>query len=378
MDGSGKTIGIGALALDDRPGVGQSGVARYVAELTAALGAVTGEERYIVYGRREGRGRAPVGMAWREAWWSAGSPAARLAWEQTGLVLQARRDRLDLFHGPVNVVPEGMLGAAVVTIHDLAFLTLGGHAPGRRVAYFRATVGRSARRARLILTPSQVTAADVAARFGVDPARIRVTPLGVRGGLRPLASGERDAFRARQGWSGPVLLYAGNLEPRKNLPALVRAFDRIAGETGATLVLGGAEGWMPQELRDALAAMRHREAVRLPGFLPEADLGRWLGAADLFVFPSRYEGFGLPPLEAMACGTPVVASTAGALPETLGDAALLVASDDVAALAAAIGRVLGDGALAAELRARGLARAARYTWAETARLTRAAYLEALA
>jgi glycosyltransferase involved in cell wall biosynthesis len=117
--------------------------------------------------------------------------------------------------------------------------------------------------------------------------------------------------------------------------------------------------------------------VRLTGFIPETDLASWLSAADCFAFPSRYEGFGLPPLEAMACGTPVVSSTGSSLPEVLGDDALLIDPDDVEGLGDALSRVLGDAALAADLRARGLVRTARYSWAETARLTRIAYQAAL-
>jgi glycosyltransferase involved in cell wall biosynthesis len=275
------------------------------------------------------------------------------------------------------VVPPLWRGASIVTVHDLGFLKLGGHAPAKRVAYLGTMVRLSVRRAARVIAMSEHTKQDVAELFGVDPGRIDVTPLGVSEGLSPLAPQERADFRDQHALHRPTLLYLGTLEPRKNVPNLLRAFDLIAAETGAELVLGGAEGWLTQELHETLNAMRWRDRVRLTGFIPEAELHFWLSAADVFVFPSRYEGFGLPPLEAMACGTPVVASTSSSLPGVLGDDALLADPDDIEAIAAAIKRLLDDPALAADLRRRGLRRAARFTWDETARLTRESYRAAL-
>jgi len=204
-----------------------------------------------------------------------------------------------------------------------------------------------------------------------------VTPLGVSPGLAPLSPEARQEFRETHGLHRPTLLYLGTLEPRKNIPNLLRAFDRVADRLDADLVLGGAEGWLTEELHQTLAEMNQRERVRLTGFIPEGELASWLSAADAFVFPSRYEGFGLPPLEAMACGTPVIASTSSSLPEVLGDDALLAAPDDIEGIGNAIEGLLGDPALAADLRERGLVRAARFTWEATARATLEAYRTAV-
>ena len=192
-----------------------------------------------------------------------------------------------------------------------------------------------------------------------------------------MAGAELDAFRAEQGIVRPFVLYLGTLEPRKNLPALLRAFDAVAPDVPHELVLVGAEGWMTGPIFDTWRALRHQDRVRLAGFAPAAALPAWYSAADLFAYPSRYEGFGLPPLEAMACGTPVITSNVSSLPEVVGDAALTVDPSDEVALSAAIRRVLTDPALSADLRERGLRRAATFSWARTAAATVAAYREAV-
>ena len=370
-------IGLDALLLEGRAGVRQTGLSRYETRLVEEL-ARHGEDELVVYAQPEARDlKLTPNARWRTPPRSVADPALRIAWEQTGMVARARRDRLDLLHGMAFVVPPLWRGPSVVTIHDLGFLKLSGHAPARRVAYLGAMVRIAVRRASRVIAISEHTKKDIVQQFEIDPARIDVTPLGVSDGLSPLAPQERADFRDAHGLDRPTLLYLGTLEPRKNIPNLLRAFDLIAGETDAELVLGGAKGWLTEELNETLNAMRWRDRVRLTGFIPETDLRSWLSAVDIFVFPSRYEGFGLPPLEAMACGTPVVASTSSSLPAVLGDAALLADADDIEAIAASIRRLLDDPALASDLRKRGLRRAARFTWQETARLTRESYRAAL-
>jgi glycosyltransferase involved in cell wall biosynthesis len=369
-------IGLSALLLGGRPGVRKTGVSRYEAQLTAALLALDGAEEYRVYSLpgEDARFNDPSAV-WRVPYWPAERPPLRIAWEQTGLVAQAYRDRIDLLHGMAFVTPPAWRGSAVVTIHDLDFMKGEGNAPARRKLYLSTMTRQSAKRADRVIAISTQTASDIQEIFGTDRAKISMIPLGVTPGMSPLSPEDRAAFRAANDLTRPTIFYLGTLEPRKNLPNLLRAFDLIAEETGAELVLGGAVGWLTTELNDALSRLRWRDRVRLTGFIPETDLAAWMSSADVFAFPSRYEGFGLPPLEAMACGTPVVASAASSLPEVLGDAALLEDPDDIDGIGGALARVLGEPALSNDLRTRGFTRAARYSWAETARLTREVYRE---
>ena len=360
-----------------RDGARQTGLSRYETRLAQQL-ALLGDPELVIYAQRGAESAFSLpDVTWRTPPADVTNPGVRIGWEQTGMALRARRDHLDLFHGLAFVVPEAYRAPSIVTIHDLAFLKLQGHAPGRRVAYLSRTTRSSVDRAERVIAVSESTKQDVVELFGVDPARIDVTPLGVSDGLSPLSETERSEFRRKQRLERPTILYLGTLEPRKNLPNLLRAFDLIATETDAELILAGAQGWLPAEFDAAMAGISHRDRIRLTGFIPEPGLRSWLGAVDLFAFPSRYEGFGIPPLEAMACGTPVVASNVSSLPEVLGDAALLAAPDDVEAIAEALRRVLTDAGLAESMRRRGLEQASRFTWSETARLTLESYRRAL-
>ncbi len=371
-------VGLGAMLMEWRDGARQTGLSRYELRLAEQLCSIEDVD-LILYGQRGADKQIALsGASWRTPPVDVSNPAARIVWEQSGQALQARRDRLDLFHGLAFVVPELYRRPSIVTIHDLAFMKLAGHAPNRRVAYLSRTTRSSVERAQRVIAVSEATKADIVDVFEIDPERIDVTHLGVSDGLSPLADDERESFRRGNDLGRPAILFLGTLEPRKNLPNLLRAFDLIAAETDAELILGGAQGWLPAEFDMAMAGVQHRDRIRLTGFIPESDLRSWLGAVDLFAFPSRYEGFGIPPLEAMACGTPVVASNVSALPEVLGDAARYADPDDVESIAAALKAVLTDQALATDLRERGLKRAATFSWENTARQTVESYRRALA
>ena len=371
-------VGLNALLMEWRDGARQTGLSRYEIRLAQHLATFDDIDLTLYAQRGAEAGIAVPGADWKSPPINTSNPAARIFWEQSAMALQARRDRLDLLHGLAFVVPEAYRKPSVVTVHDLAFLKIPGHAPGRRVAYLSRTTRSSIARSRRVIAVSEATRQDIVELFGVDPDRIDVTPLGVSESLSPLTPEERQVFRDAHALDRPVILFLGTLEPRKNLPNLLRAFDLIADSTGAELILGGAKGWLPDELDATLAEIRHRDRIRLTGFIPESDLRGWLGSVDCFAMPSRYEGFGLPPLEAMKCGTPVVSSNVSSLPEVLGEAALLADPDDVDAIADALRRVLEDAALADDLRARGIEQSARFTWSETARLTRESYRRALA
>jgi glycosyltransferase involved in cell wall biosynthesis len=268
-------------------------------------------------------------------------------------------------HAAVPPVPGGR--RLVVTVHDLAFERFPELFPRRWRWLYGAGLRAAAARAHAIVVPSQATADDLGRRGDVDPARVHVTPLAAS-----LAAGAGDPGPTidRLGIPRPYLLSVGTQEPRKNLPRLVRAYRR-AGPPHA-LVLAGQPGWRSDELEREVAAGGPGRIVRT-GTLDAADLDAVYRGADAFAYPSLYEGFGLPVLEAMARGVPVVTSNASSIPEVAGDAAVLVDPEDEAALAGALTRVLGDEALRADLGRRGRERAAGFSWAATARATLAAY-----
>ncbi len=285
---------------------------------------------------------------------------------------------LDVVHAPGPAVPPRGGAQLVVTIHDLAALRF----PDRYPREARVTLKRgallAAREAALIICPSWSTAVDVEALLDVEPSRLRVVPHGVRhavdGALGEAATSEE---LARHDVERPYVLWIGTQEQRKNVQAVLDAFARVGRrrpELG--LVLHGPNGWLGNEVAEGLErrGIADRTVVS-EGRLSHSALTALYTGAEVFVYPSLYEGFGLPVLEAMACGTPVVTSDQSALPECVGDAGLLVDPLDHDALADAIERVLGDPRLAAELGDAGMLRASSFTWSETARKTWAVYEE---
>jgi glycosyltransferase involved in cell wall biosynthesis len=269
------------------------------------------------------------------------------------------------------VPPVGPNQGLVVTVHDLAFDRYPHLFPAPWRWLYRTGVRAAARRAHAILTPSRATADDLCVRTDVEPARVHVTPLA---SSLPSSVVDPGPILDELGVPRPYLLCPATLEPRKNQVALVRAYRQVATEVPHALVLAGPTGWRVQELEAELARRCPGRVVRT-GPLEDERLDAVYRGADLVVYPSRYEGFGLPVVEAMARGVPVVASTTPAVAETAGDAALLVDPEDVGGLADAIAMVLTDGALADDLRRRGRERAATFSWVETARATLRAYRE---
>ncbi len=368
-------IGLNARLVGTGRTYRRAGVSRYIASLIEHLPAALGPADDLVVVGRPDEESEPSSTLDR----LRQHPVARIAWEQTALPLTARRGRWDLTHSPVNVAPVLPSGRSVVTVHDLAFIIAPETMPAGRRQYLTALTAHSVRHAARVIAVSASTGRDLTAHFGVDPDRITVTPLAAEPWFRPTAPAVLAAFRERVGLGRPYVLSVGTREPRKNTALLVRAFATLAGEIEHDLVLVGPEGWMGGELDRALADLPGavRSRVRLTGFVDDEELPLWYGAADVFAYPARYEGFGLPVLEAMACGVPVVTSDVSSLPEVAGDAGLLIDPSSVDDLAAAIRRVIDEPGLAGDLRKRGLERASRYSWAETARLTVSAYHAAI-
>jgi glycosyltransferase involved in cell wall biosynthesis len=284
-------------------------------------------------------------------------------------------DRIELVHGtnPAGVPPVRAGQRLVVTVHDLAVERFPDRFPARWRFLYRAGLHAAARRADALLTPSAATATDLLHYTSVEAARVHVTPLAAA--LPPAPADPGDAL-TRLGVAPPYVLFVGTLEPRKNVVRLVRAYRQLAHDLPHALVLAGPDGWHTDELERELRRQGPGAIVRT-GRVSDDDLDALYRGAAAFAYPSSYEGFGLPVLEAMARGVPVVTSDAPALSEVAGDAALHVDADDVAGLADALGRLLSDAKLADELRARGLARAGAFSWRATARATLGAYRSVL-
>jgi glycosyltransferase involved in cell wall biosynthesis len=354
-----------------------AGIARYGVLLADALGRLEGPERYIALRGRRAGVEALGGPAVIQRRCLT-PPHHRLERWVLPLELLARQPRPDLLHSLDHVAPAWGGWRSVVTLHDLAFeLYPATHTPASR-AYDAAT-GDSVRHAQRVIAVSQRTASDAVRLLGVDPSRVRVVPEAAgpafgprpREHLAPLA--RRFGFREDQ----PYVLFVGTLEPRKNVPLLLEAFAGVRQRVDAQLVLVGARGWLDEPIFAAHARSNVGEAAHFVGWVDEADLAVLYSHAGVLALPSLYEGFGLPVLEAMACGAPVVCSNAGPLPEVAADAAILLPPTDPAVWADAIVRILSQPRLAADLRARGVARAAAFSWERTALATREVYREAL-
>jgi len=279
---------------------------------------------------------------------------------------------LDLFYSPDFVLPPVWRARTLLTVHDLSFVCYPQTADPRLYRYLNVVVPRSVRRADHILADSQNTAHDLTALWGVPPEKINVLYSGVEPYFRPLTDGTELA-RVRKRYNLPprFILSVGTLQPRKNYERLIRAFAQLMdnlqhGTCNLHLLIAGGKGWLYESIFDCVRQLGLEKEVLFPGFVAEEDLPALYTLADLFAFPSLYEGFGLPVLEAMACGTPVVCSEASSLPEVAGDAALLVDPLDVESWTEAMGRALEDEELRRELVARGLAQARRFTWERAA------------
>lgn len=278
--------------------------------------------------------------------------------------LHTRRLRGFVLHTP-NYVLMPFDGPAVTTVHDLSWLNFPEAHPPERVRFLDKHLPRTLERADLVLTDSDFIGAEIATRFGLAPERIRVIPLGVDAAFRPHAREELQPTLARHGLgSVAYLLVVATLEPRKNLARLARAYAKLPASMKARhpLVVVGARGWLNAELEQAIAPLEAEGTARRLGYVDEGDLPSVYAGAHAFAFPSLYEGFGLPVLEAMASGVPVLTSNRSSLPEVSGDVALAIDPFDEDALRCGLERVLEDDALRAPAALRGVARARAYTW----------------
>lgn len=375
-------VGLNALVMFTGAGFRNAGPSRYTRELVRALFAVP-EHEYTLFvnnsvledpfpqarGKSLIRTRVPTSRT-----------AVRIAWEQAVLPVWAALERFDLVHSFLNVAPLLSPGVQVVTIHDLSFLVTPWAHPLRRQIYLGLMTRLSARRAKAVLADSRATKLDLMRYFGVDERKIWVVYPGLDQDMRPAASREDlERFRARKGLPERFILFMATLEPRKNVDRLVRAFALLRRRSGygGELVLAGGRGWGYDRIQAAIDEEGLATHVRLAGYVPREEQPLWYNAAQAFVYPSVYEGFGMPVLEAMACGTPVITSGTSSLPEVVGEAGITIDPGSVEAMAEAMAEVVGSAGRRDELRERGLVQASRFSWEIAAKKCLEAYRYAL-
>jgi glycosyltransferase involved in cell wall biosynthesis len=366
-------IGIDARKLHD------FGIGTYIRNVLRHLARLDAETEFVLLCRdRDCESLATLGENFRPVAESAGNYSIG---EQLRVPLALRREGVSLFHAPHYVLPPLVTCRSVVTIHDCIHLMFPQYLPNRlALGYARASMAIASRRATRVITVSESSKRDIVRFFDTEPDKIAVihNSYDDRFAVEPR---EEDVVRVRERYQlhDEFVLYAGNVKPHKNLERLIEAFDlvRRRGMDRLKLVLIGDEISKYAALRRAVHRHQLHNYVRFLGYLPEETLAVLYRLAGVFVFPSLYEGFGLPPLEAMASGTPVVTSNVSSLPEVAGDAAVLVDPYSPCAIADGIERVLSDESLRRELRRKGIARAREFSWDQSVRRIHEIYKQAL-
>ena len=381
----GKKVTSRRIAIDYTAAVRQGGgIGRYTRGLIHALAGMDPVDRYIllVMGRTDTASHTVDGV---------GSPAftfrnaplderyANILWHRVGLPfpkVEWFTGPLDVFHSPNFVLPP-VKAHTVLTVHDLSFLRAPECAEPSLRAYLSRVVPKAVARADRVLADSHNTKADVIGLLGAPEEKVDVVPAGVDDRFHPIAD-KRQLEVVRRKYNldeRPFILSLGTLEPRKNFSGLMEGYALLRHESKwpHRLVIAGGRGWLYEGIFDTARRLELGDDLHFAGFIADEDLPALYNLADLFAFPTLYEGFGLPALEAMACGTPVVTAGNSCMPELVGDAALLVDARDMKELAEAMDRILTDNALRESLVSRGLARARLFSWQQAAQKLLEAY-----
>jgi glycosyltransferase involved in cell wall biosynthesis len=368
-------VAINAQLLTFANSVRNGGISRYSYGLLNALGRAPGGHDYDVYVSRDGRLCRSIldeKLNVHETGAFTVNPGGRIVWEQAVYPFVLRRRRADVVHNLAFASPVLDNHRTVLTVHDLSFLHYGHlfNTPNR--LYLGLVCKLSAARATRIITVSKAMRADIARTLGVAEGRIDVTYPGVDNHFRPLPADVLGDFRRAHDLPETFILHIATLEPRKNLSGLLRAYALLARPRPALYVIG-ALGWRSKSTLDQLRVLQLEDDVHFMGFRPADELPAWYGAATAFAFPSLYEGFGLPVIEAMACGTPVLTSDRGSLREIASGAAELVNPTDAQSLAQTMQALLDDTARRDTLREAGFRRSEHFRWAATANATVKSY-----
>ena len=362
-------VAVNGQLISAEPGFRQAGVSRYIVELLNAMWQLSAEgsgPRWTVCCPPGVDATTfpvvpPASVRLRRSVLPTAHPVVRIAWEQLLSPAVMLANRPDVLLCPLNVVPLAVSCPTVVVVHDLAFLRLNTHRRTKQ-SYLKAMTRASVSRARHVIAVSEFTRQELIEMLGVPESKVTAIPNGRGSAFVPQEAGSVRAFRERRSLPERFLLFVGTLEPRKNLDGLLRAYAGVAERLGVSLVVVGGRGWRYSGSFDLVGTLGLEGRVRFEDFVPDEELPLYYAAAVALVYPSLYEGFGLPPLEAMGTGTPVITTRGSSLSDVVGRAGLLVDAGDEAALAEAMVRVTEDGELRRDLRQAGLDRAALFSW----------------
>lgn len=354
--------------------VTKTGIGKYTHELIFGLGQVAPENQYLLYANR------PIPLDPKVCHTVKSThylPQSRWLWMQTILPYCLHQDQVDLLHFTNNAAPLRVSKPYVLTIHDASLFLFGQYHPLRRRIALRLLLPHAARQAAAIITVSEYAKQELQQELNLPAKKFHVVHQAAGEHFRPITDPEqRSLIRTRYQLPKRYILYVGTIEPRKNLPRLLQAFHAVRQQPTLKpikLVLVGANGWMSDQLYEQIAKYDLTNHVQLLGYVPEADLPTLYSMATCFTFPSLHEGFGMPPLEAMACGVPVLTSQNSAMEEVCGDAASYVDPLDVESIASSLTALLSDVRLQCSLKSKGLQRARQYSWQRTAAATADVY-----
>jgi glycosyltransferase involved in cell wall biosynthesis len=368
-------VGINAHLLSNETSYRRAGIHQYIAQVLRHLPVDAGLQ-YQVFSRRADEAHLRKDMTPIHSRWPTERRLVRILWEQLAWPWLAAKQKTDLLHSMAFVTPLIVPCPTVVTVYDLSFIHFPERFPAWQRSYLRSQTHRSCRQAQRIIAISESGRQDIHRSFGAPLEKIAAVRPGVDPIYRPLPAAEVAAFRAREQLPERFILHVGTLQPRKNISVLLAALARL-DRPNLHLILVGGKGWLYEDLFRQVTALGLEQQVHFAGYVDDELLPLWYNAASVLAFPSIYEGFGLPILEAMACGTPVIAACSSSLPEAGGDAARYFAPQDAAELAGCLATVLDDPQVAAEMGERGLSQSARFSWARAGKETAAVYHQAL-
>lgn len=369
-------IGLNAHLLSSQAGYRSAGIHGYIHNILAhvpqlapddwQLTAMVGGQNHATFDNVTMQ-RAPLDTE---------SPAKRIIWEQAIQPLQL--GQYDLYHAMAFVAPMLLTTPMVVTVYDLTFMRYPERLTSARRLYLRMFTAITCRRAKRVIAISQSTADDLTALLDIPADKIDVTPLGYDTKIHfPRAKSELYDFSTLHDLPERFWLFVGTLEPRKNLVMLLNAYAKLPKTERLPLILGGGKGWMVDEIFATIEQHGLGGEVKHIGFIPTEDLPLWYNSAEAFLYPSVFEGFGLPVLEAMACGTPVLTSNVSSLPEVAGDTGMTLPPDDEGVWIDALRQVYQDSSWRETAREQGIQRAQQFTWERTAQLTIDSYHKAM-